>query len=217
VSQVSNEGPRAPSEVTWYSPLHPAIAIRYERRDNESAWRITGLIVSSRTDGLGSSWMKAFPWRRFGSPYLADVGIFWHGTPTIDVLDEVYDETGHLKKQTADVYKPMYRTQIEPVTEAHELFRSRTGDARFDQTIEWGELHTRLQAEGAGPEAIELARKDLFFRRVADVYKTASRSTGKPVEAVADAFNAPRTSAANWIREARARGYLPPTTKGRAT
>ncbi len=39
---------------------------------------------------------------------MADVGIFWHGTPTIDVLDEVYDETGHLKKQTEDVYKPMY-------------------------------------------------------------------------------------------------------------
>jgi hypothetical protein len=58
----------------------------------------------------------------------------------------------------------MYRTQIEPVADAHALFRSRVGDARFDQTIEWGEMHTRHQAEGAAPEAIELARKDFFVR-----------------------------------------------------
>lgn len=204
-------------EVTWYSPLHPAVAVRYERSSPKDGWRITGLIASSRSAGLGAAWMKGLQWRRFASPHTAPAGVIWRGEPTVEILDEVYDAAGNLRTQSADLYRPACRVQIEPAADPRELLRSRLGDARSEQAVAWDELRVKLAAEGADEKTINAARKDFFYRRVADVYLTASRETGKPVEAVADAFNAPRTSAVNWVREARVRGYLPPTTKGRAT
>lgn len=198
----------------WFSPLNQPVALRYERDDPASAWRITGLIVSSRAKGLGSAWMKSFQWRGLATPWHS-TGILWDGTPSIELLDEMFDDDGRMIK--IQYPRQAYRDQSNPSTDSWEVFRNQHAGSDMDRRIEWGEMLTRLIAEGASKQTIEDARKDFFYQRVAEVYQAAMSGAGKPVEAVAEAFEAPRTTAANWIKEARARGHLPPTTKGRAT
>lgn len=203
--------------TAWFSPHDQPIALRYEREDESSPWIITGLVAVSRSPaGLGSAWMKAFQWRGLASPFLG-TGVFWRGEPTVEVLDEVYDENGHMRKQTKDLDRFAYVHQIDPVTDAREVFGHNRASRGMDKALEWDEMHIRLKAEGADEATIKEAEKDFFYRRVADVYLHASSSGHSPVVAVAEAWDAPRTSASNWVREARARGYLPPTQRGRAT
>jgi hypothetical protein len=56
---------------------------------------------------------------------------------------------------------------------------------------------------------------DEFYQRVADYYSRAMRATGRPVKALADAAGITNTTAARWVREARTRGFLEPTTRGK--
>lgn len=202
-------------EVLWVSPEHPAVAIRYERPNRESGWRISGLIACSPTGSLGSAWMKRFPWRKLQYPYNVG-GIIWDGEPTLETLEEAYDENENLIRNTTDLSRPRYRSQIDPVTDGRVYQHLSIGEG-MDMRREWDELRRRLHENGADEATVAAAKKEYFYRMVAFIYTEASSGSGKPVEAVADRFNAPRTSAANWIREARVRGYLPPTTKGRAT
>jgi hypothetical protein len=56
-----------------------------------------------------------------------------------------------------------------------------------------------------------------FYPSVADRYRAlCSDGLGKPVERLARERTVSRATAAGWVREARARGYLPPARKGRA-
>jgi hypothetical protein len=54
-----------------------------------------------------------------------------------------------------------------------------------------------------------------FYQRVATFYRTAAPATGRPIKALGDAADIPKTTAARWVREARLRGYLEPTLRGR--
>lgn len=56
---------------------------------------------------------------------------------------------------------------------------------------------------------------DDFYWRVAEFYRNALVSSGEPVKNLAKAADVPRTTATRWVFEARKRGYLSPTTKGR--
>lgn len=56
---------------------------------------------------------------------------------------------------------------------------------------------------------------DDFYARVADFYRAAMVSSGEPTKSLARIAEVPPTTAARWVREARARGHLDPTTRGR--
>lgn len=64
-------------------------------------------------------------------------------------------------------------------------------------------------------------RDDEHFRLVAEIYRRARASGVKeerkaPTRAVADEFVVAKSTAAGWVHEARKRGFLPPTRRGRA-
>jgi hypothetical protein len=56
---------------------------------------------------------------------------------------------------------------------------------------------------------------EAFFGRVADYYRRAMRVSGQPVKALSDAAGVPKTTAARWVRQARSRGFLEKTTRGK--
>ena len=204
----------------WFSPWDQPVALRYEREDEDAYWVITGFMAVSRTPpGLGSGWMKNFKWLGLGSPYLSQ-GAVWKGEPDLDILDEVYDENGQMRKQTANNSRALYVNQIDPVTDVWEAIGTHTRLESFSRARaldEARELMESLKAEGADEAEVREAERDFFFQQVAKVYSDASSQGRSPVVAVAEEWNAPNTSASNWVREARVRGYLPPTKGGRAT
>ncbi len=53
---------------------------------------------------------------------------------------------------------------------------------------------------------------EAHYQSVAEIYR---RSASKPTKAVQKNFNVPYATAATWVRKAREKGYLPPTTRGR--
>jgi hypothetical protein len=57
---------------------------------------------------------------------------------------------------------------------------------------------------------------DAFYRRVADFYTRAVNESGKPTQALAESADVPRSTAARWVSQARQRGFLAPTSKGRS-
>ncbi len=56
---------------------------------------------------------------------------------------------------------------------------------------------------------------DDFYRDVALAYAEYAPQTRAPAKAIAEEAHAPKTSAQRWIAEARRRGFLPQTTKGK--
>jgi hypothetical protein len=170
------------------------VAIRYEREGPTEPWRVTGLVASDRRSGIDSRWMKRFRWRGLGNPLAAAV-ILWQSEPAADDLEEVFDEGGEFIGHEAVAQRHL--PQI-PATDSEALYQA----FRTDPEV-------RIRAEDSD-------RKH-FYERVTRVYLTASGVSGKPVEAVAEEFGVPRTTAVNWVREARVRGYLPPAQRGKAT
>ena len=67
----------------------------------------------------------------------------------------------------------------------------------------------KLRLKDAGESAED------FYKRVAIHYKLAIESDGKPLQAIIESTGVTKSTAARWVREARARGFLPPTTRGR--
>ena len=57
---------------------------------------------------------------------------------------------------------------------------------------------------------------DEDLREVAEVYGQALAEKGNPTQAVADHFFIARSTAGNRVMKARKRGFLKPTTPGRA-
>lgn len=56
---------------------------------------------------------------------------------------------------------------------------------------------------------------DDFYRRVAVFYRVAAEASGKPLLEIQTAAGVPKTTAARWAREARSRGFLADTNRGR--
>ena len=56
---------------------------------------------------------------------------------------------------------------------------------------------------------------DAFYKRVAAYYSSAAVINGRPTRTIAENADVPKSTAARWVREARARGFLDPTTRGR--
>ena len=52
------------------------------------------------------------------------------------------------------------------------------------------------------------------YQQVAEVYDEAIDEGDPPTQSVAEAFDVPYTTAARWVRRARALGLLPPPTPG---
>lgn len=57
---------------------------------------------------------------------------------------------------------------------------------------------------------------DAFYRHVAEVYSALARELRSPAGAMADANGVPVTTIHRWVKQARARGYLPPGHPGKA-
>lgn len=57
---------------------------------------------------------------------------------------------------------------------------------------------------------------DDFYRQVARIYRSASVRVRAPAMALAEANGVPVTTARRWIKEARARGFLPAGRAGKA-
>jgi hypothetical protein len=56
---------------------------------------------------------------------------------------------------------------------------------------------------------------DEFYQGIARVYGRLAAETAKPAVVIAEANDVPLTTVHRWVKEARQRGHLPPTTKGR--
>lgn len=57
----------------------------------------------------------------------------------------------------------------------------------------------------------------LFYSRVSEFYRRWAAVSKHPTQDLAEAASVPKTTAARWVREARIRGFLPPTSKGKVT
>jgi transposase len=55
-----------------------------------------------------------------------------------------------------------------------------------------------------------------FYARVGEFYLLAHTEFGKPTQALATAAGVPRSTATRWVHQARVRGHLPPTTRGKS-
>jgi hypothetical protein len=88
--------------------------------------------------------------------------------------------------------------------EAHANAQQR-GDRHEDATIP----EELFSFEGRG-------RSDDFYAHVAAVYRHLVGQTKQPVASLAQANNVPKTTAHRWVKEARARGHLPPGRPGKA-
>lgn len=58
-------------------------------------------------------------------------------------------------------------------------------------------------------------KPDAFYERVAKAYQWLAAHGGKPASVLAEQNNVPVTTVHRWVKEARARGLLPPGQKGR--
>jgi hypothetical protein len=58
---------------------------------------------------------------------------------------------------------------------------------------------------------------DEFYRRVADAYRILGTGSGKPVSTLASVAGVNRSTASQWVHQARKRGHLPPTTTGKVS
>jgi hypothetical protein len=90
------------------------------------------------------------------------------------------------------------------------------GGPRGEQLTEHGnvDMTERVRLASQAPQHHAYGT-DKHLREVADIYLAAS---GKPTQAVALAFApTPRSTVARWIAKARQRGFIPATTRGRAT
>jgi hypothetical protein len=59
-------------------------------------------------------------------------------------------------------------------------------------------------------------RSDDFYAHVAAIYRHLAANTKQPVASIAQANDVPKTTAHRWVKEARARGHLPPGRPGKA-
>lgn len=59
-------------------------------------------------------------------------------------------------------------------------------------------------------------RGDWFYKAVAEAYEDLHRITTAPTTAIAEAKGVPVSTSKRWVREARARGFLPPARQGKA-
>lgn len=59
-------------------------------------------------------------------------------------------------------------------------------------------------------------RSDDFYAHVAAIYRHLAAKTRQPVASIAEANAVPKTTAHRWVKEARARGHLPPGRPGKA-
>ncbi|HET9889664.1 MAG TPA: hypothetical protein VFQ42_04110 [Mycobacterium sp.] len=57
---------------------------------------------------------------------------------------------------------------------------------------------------------------DDFYRSVATAYNEAVAATARPAKVLAEEAGVPVGTVHRWVNEARRRGFLPPTTQGRA-
>jgi len=76
----------------------------------------------------------------------------------------------------------------------------------------------RAEAKAAQPRVFrargESESHDMFYRRVAQFYRESLLATGTPAKDIAAAADVPLSTSKWWIREARSRGFLPPSMKG---
>lgn len=111
-----------------------------------------------------------------------------------------YPEWVHEPPPTEDEIARAWKTHAGARTRAHD-----------------GPRFGRKASEDA--EALEHRRDDEsaddFYKRVASFYVREMRTSGKPTRDIETAAGVRRPTAARWVREARARGFLRPTTKGR--
>lgn len=99
--------------------------------------------------------------------------------------------------------QPPSEAEIEEAWAATERFR-----AKRQRSVR------RKASPPAGFARKDGEEPDAFYARVADFYKAAAES-GNPVSALAEAAGVARNRAGQWVFQARKRGYLPKTTKGR--
>jgi len=102
---------------------------------------------------------------------------------------------------------------------AREIAVSPTGEhfngvpiaGRVVNPDERAELDAAIQQRRQGARV-----PDAFLEKVAAIYRRALEQGEPPTETVRKVMPGSRSSAGRWVEEARRRGYLPPTTSGRA-
>lgn len=70
--------------------------------------------------------------------------------------------------------------------------------------------NVKLGPRDRGSESVED-----FYSRVADAYRIFAAQTGKPTTAIATTAGVSKQTASRWVGEARKRGFLEQTTRGR--
>lgn len=95
------------------------------------------------------------------------------------------------------------------------------GKVELRTPVRWGGRDAMGAVMKAHEQAVRAPRRgsriaDAQLRTVASVYREALRTGAPPAEAVKDELGVPRSTAGRWVAEARRRGFLPATTRGRA-
>jgi hypothetical protein len=102
-----------------------------------------------------------------------------------------------------EMQERMERNSREPTTDEHRAAAAK----------HYGSVGRRRARLSVPPPP--RAKPDVFYKRVADVYRELVGWTNRPAVELAEANGVPVTTAHRWVKEARRRGFLPPGQKGR--
>lgn len=115
-------------------------------------------------------------------------------------------------------YPTWEQEQAPSEAEVREAWR-RTARSRSAQLkrAEAAREHVEAELRGLAERLLRGGQSvDSFYMGVAEYYQLAHMLDGKPTTAIAVAAEVPKSTAARWVREARKRGYLPPTRRGKS-
>jgi hypothetical protein len=113
--------------------------------------------------------------------------------------------------------------RVSPEPQRHPRWSRHEPPSQAELAGAWAESGIRATGRGrlvpTGDRLLQARRPgespDSFYRRVASFYTWAAATTGTPLKEISKDTGANKSTAARWVREARHRGYLPATTRGK--
>lgn len=162
-------------------------------------------------------WTRRYPDREAG-PYTVtlEIGIRDEGRPVVIAvrMEGDYDrESREVAAITALIIRLPLQSLVNEYLEETRASFAPTDFGTIAATETWLAIRRTIERSKKATGRPRLG--DDTYRRVADVYTAALRQGLPPTKTVGDAESISRATAATWVRRARQRGFLPPTTKGR--
>lgn len=201
--------------VRWQAS-EPEVTAYVKVQDRAARLVITELYVVA-DDGIGTDTVRALPLGRIDS---AVNGVYATrirerlrepGPDLRRLASYVGTEFGTKVSEDADWVARSFLAQVKGSGE-RQARMSRFAELKADEPA-YPEVTYALRTLSA-PEGRN--HGDDFYRRVAALYRDLSALTRAPAVAIAEGADVPVTTARRWIKEARARGFLPAGRAGKA-